>query len=267
MKRLLLCTDLDRTLLPNGQPPESPQAREHFRRFVEQESVTLAYVTGRDLSLIQQAIEEYDIPVPDFALADVGASVYRVQDKHWQRMPAWDACLSKSWPNDARERIATLLLHEQAELRLQEQEKQTAFKLSFYVDLSVEYKQLLHRLQRLLEKHQLFAHLIWSEDEEAHIGLLDVLPKTAGKLEAIQFLMQHEDFNHTNTLFAGDSGNDLDVMLSSIPSILVANAASAVREDILEQKVKSVYFAQGGYLGMNGCYSAGILEGVAYYFN
>lgn len=109
------------------------------------------------------------------------------------------------------------------------------------------------------------AHLIWSEDEAAHIGLLDLLPSNAGKREAIEFLMQHLGFNYENTLFAGDSGNDLDVFLSPISSILVANAAAAVREEILKHQIDTVYFAQGGYLGMNGCYSAGILEGVAHF--
>ncbi|MCI5162809.1 MAG: haloacid dehalogenase, partial [Candidatus Electrothrix sp. AX5] len=28
----------------------------------------------------------------------------------------------------------------------------------------------------------------------------------------------------------------------------------------------SLYLAQGGFQGMNGCYSAGILEGVAHYY-
>ena len=30
--KLLLCTDLDRTLLPNGESPESERARPLFRR-------------------------------------------------------------------------------------------------------------------------------------------------------------------------------------------------------------------------------------------
>ena len=45
---LLLCTDLDRTLIPNGPQPESAQAREHFARFAAHPQVTLAYVSGRD---------------------------------------------------------------------------------------------------------------------------------------------------------------------------------------------------------------------------
>lgn len=264
MKPLLLCTDLDRTLLPNGKPPESPQAREHFRRFVAQPPVRLAYVTGRDLSLVQQAIEEYTIPIPDFALTDVGSSAYQIQDGEWQRLSAWDEILSTIWPESQREKIAELL-NGQPLLRLQEAEKQERFKLSFYVDLPVEHRTLVKNLYTFLKQHQLSAHLIWSEDEELNVGLLDVLPDNAGKREAIEFLMQHLGFDDNNTVFAGDSGNDLDVMLSPIPSILVANAADSIREEILKQKIESVYFAQGGYLGMNGCYSAGILEGVAHY--
>lgn len=47
MNRLLICTDLDRTLIPNGPQPESPKARALFRRLVSREEVTLAYVSGR----------------------------------------------------------------------------------------------------------------------------------------------------------------------------------------------------------------------------
>ena len=54
--RLLLCSDLDRTLLPNGQQPESPGARERFTRFVPRPEVNLVYVTGRHRQLVEQAI-------------------------------------------------------------------------------------------------------------------------------------------------------------------------------------------------------------------
>lgn len=266
MKPLLLCTDLDRTLLPNGSQPESPQARAHFRRFVAQEAVTLAYVTGRDPQLVLQAIKTYQIPIPDFALTDVGASVYQIENDAWQRLPTWDISLSKDWPEGIKEKIA-ILFQQQNKLRLQEVNKQTKFKLSFYVDLSMDYKKLLADLHSCLKEHNLSARLIWSIDEAENIGLLDVLPPKAGKREAINFLMQTQGFDYQNTIFAGDSGNDLDVMLSPIRSILVANAAAALKQDILQQKQHNIYFAQGGYLGMNGCYSAGILEGIAHYIN
>jgi len=78
MRQLLLCTDLDRTLIPNGEQAESPRAKELFERLVGREEVTLAYVTGRHRGLIEQAIQEYDLPLPDFAIGDVGTTIYQV---------------------------------------------------------------------------------------------------------------------------------------------------------------------------------------------
>jgi hypothetical protein len=102
------------------------------------------------------------------------------------------------------------------------------------------------------------------------MGLLDVLPAHATKLHAMEFLMQHQGFNYANTVFAGDSGNDLPVLASAIQSVLVANADCNVIEQAKTQARKqetmaAFYLAQGGFLGMNGNYSAGILEGVAHY--
>jgi len=47
VSRLLLCTDLDRTLLPNGSELESEQARKNFDQLIKHPQVTLVYVTGR----------------------------------------------------------------------------------------------------------------------------------------------------------------------------------------------------------------------------
>ncbi len=265
MKPLLLCTDLDRTLLPNGAEPESPQARAHFRRLAAQPTLTLAYVTGRDLSLVSQAIEKYEIPRPSFALTDVGTSLYQTQaEGAWQRLTTWDTLLASAWHTQTSAQIADLLADLPA-LQIQEKAKQGRFKLSFYVDLGHDPQTLMQKIQARLRTNALKAQLIWSLDEQAEIGLLDLLPETAGKRQAIEFLMQHLGFSIDNSLFAGDSGNDLDVLLSPLKSILVANAAAEVRETLRTQHTNT-YFAQGGYLGMNGCYSAGILEGVAHYF-
>jgi hydroxymethylpyrimidine pyrophosphatase-like HAD family hydrolase len=112
--------------------------------------------------------------------------------------------------------------------------------------------------------------LIYSVDEASSVGLLDILPAHATKLQAVKFLMRHKGFDYANTVFAGDSGNDLPVLASAIHSVLVANADSEVVEQAKTQALQqgtmaAVYMAQGGFLGMNGNYSAGILEGVAHY--
>jgi hypothetical protein len=102
------------------------------------------------------------------------------------------------------------------------------------------------------------------------VGLLDILPASASKLHAIRALMTRLDVDLAETVFCGDSGNDLEVLVSEIPSVLVANATDPLRKQV-EAEVASnattahLYLARGDFLGMNGHYAAGILEGVAHY--
>jgi len=150
-------------------------------------------------------------------------------------------------------------------LLLQEKEKQNIHKLSFYIPLETDVKKLIFEMDMRLKHAGIKANLIWSIDEANGLGLLDVLPASANKLHAIRFLMQQKGFTRDNTVFSGDSGNDLDVLLSDIPSVLVANAGNDVRSQAAGANTDTFYVAKGGYLGMNGNYSAGILEGVAHY--
>jgi sucrose-6F-phosphate phosphohydrolase len=264
MKRLLLCTDLDRTLIPNGKQPESPQAMDRFKRLVNREEVTLVYVTGRHRALIEQAIAEFDLPDPDFAIADVGTTIYRIDASGWRQWDEWDEQIAPDWQGLTHDELYRLLSVFPA-LRLQEKEKQNRHKLSFYVTLDTDAKRLIEEVDARLRYSDIRANLIWSIDEKAGMGLLDVLPVSANKLHAIRFVMQQQGFSRENTVFAGDSGNDLDVLLSDIPAVLVANADAEVRSLAASAHKDTLYIASGGYLGMNGNYSAGILEGVVHY--
>jgi hypothetical protein len=265
MSRHLLCTDLDRTLIPNGAQPESPGARETFRRLVERDDVQLAYVSGRHRELIAQAIAEYDLPQPDFVIADVGSTLYQVEAGGWRRRGEWDERIAPDWGELSREALAQLL-QVFGDLRLQEDSKQNLHKLSFYIDLAADTAALQVQMQRLLAEHGVKANLIWSVDEAAHIGLLDVLPASANKLHAIEFLMQQQGYGRLDTVFAGDSGNDLDVLKSDVPAVLVANAAPELKQQVKHIHKASLCTARGGFLGRNGNYSAGIIEGAAYHW-
>src|SRR5690606_36976731 len=117
---------------------------------------------------------------------------------------------------------------------------------------------------------QVKARIIYSFDELRGVGLLDVLPKNASKLHALQWLMNLCSISIDEVVFSGDSGNDLEVLASTIPAVLVANATDEVKalaQQLANQAGSSdqLYLAQGGFQGMNGCYSAGILEGIAHY--
>ena len=267
---LLLCTDLDRTLLPNGAQPESPQARALFANLAKHDALDLVYVTGRDQARVRQAINEYAIPLPDFLITDVGTRILKSIQGEWEPLNAWRDVIAPDWQNVTASELRALLSG-MDHLSAQEDSKQSEFKLSYYVPLDTEKTALLDTLKTELQKHKVRANLIWSVDEPAGLGLLDILPISATKYHALVFLMQQTGHSKDNTLFAGDSGNDLEILCSEIPSVLVANASDEVRSEALSMAaqsghMQSLYIAQGGFLGMNGNYSAGILEGFAHFY-
>lgn len=324
--RLLLCSDLDRTILPNGPWPESPRARPLLRRLTARPELLLAYVSGRDLGLLEAAVAEYAIPRPDYAIGDVGTTIYRSTADGWQLLPQWQAEIGRDWPGKTSRDLLPLLAGVPG-LQLQEEAKQNRYKLSFYTspdddggqaeddrlgclgggDGTVGQAQvvagegetgagreqaaavvagdpaagetveqehgparLLALVRRRLAPAGVRARLVWSIDEEKNCGLLDILPERAGKLAAIRFLIRHLGIDQAATVFAGDSGNDLDALASELNAILVANAPEAVRREAVRRveqagRPQTLYCATGNFQGLNGNYSAGVLEGLAHY--
>lgn len=269
-ERLLICTDLDRTLIPNGTQPESPGAREHFARLVDCPEVVLVYVSGRDRNLVEAAIREYALPVPDFAIGDVGTTIYRVGAAHaWQRDAAWEQEILRDWAGRSHRELAQALA-DLPNLRLQEATKQNTCKLSYYVPAEIDKAALSRGIEARLNALGVRPRLIWSLDEIAGTGLLDILPACASKLYAIEALMRELGFDSAQTVFCGDSGNDFEVLASTVPAVLVANATTEVlteaarlaREKGHEDRL---YLARGNFRGMNGNYASGILEGIEHY--
>jgi hydroxymethylpyrimidine pyrophosphatase-like HAD family hydrolase len=156
-------------------------------------------------------------------------------------------------------------------LEMQEEDKQTRFKRSYYVDADMDRERLAGSINSILAQQGIRASLIWSHDEVADQDLLDILPAGADKYQALQFLRRQMGYALDEMLFSGDSGNDLEVLTSEIPAVLVANARQEVAEKAREMAAAAgngarLYLAHGGFQGMNGCYSAGILEGAAHYY-
>lgn len=246
-----MCTDLDGTLIPNKSAPEDPGSRRRFQEFILSGKVTLVYVTGRHKMLMEEAIAEYHLPRPDFAICDVGTTIY----EDGKRLDSWDREIDPDWNGYQRSDLAALFQGFE-ELELQEKSKQNVHKLSYYVALAADQDALMKKMDALLNERAVQASLIWSVDEQKKVGLLDVLPKSATKRHAIEFLMKREGFSLQNTIFAGDSGNDLPVLMSPIRSILVGNASDSVKKQI--QGNQDLYIA-------SAFYSAGVMEGIAHF--
>lgn len=270
---LFVCTDLDRTLMPNGLQPESPEARPLFRVVASKPGVTVAYVSGRSQALQHEAIQRYGLPQPDFAIGDVGTTVYRIHGGRWEPWEDWSREIAQDW-QDVRSDELSALVGEPAPLRLQEPERQNDFKLSYYAPADFDARAYREWLQETLAARgaaELRIAVVWSVDETRRLGLLDLIPDRATKLHAVEFLIRALDRDRARTLYAGDSGNDLPVLASSIPSVLVRNAREDVRREALRLAEANrhgarLYLARGGLKGMNGNYAAGLLEGMVHFF-
>jgi hypothetical protein len=77
-------------------------------------------------------------------------------------------------------------------------------------------------------------------------------------------------FGYADTVFCGDSGNDIEVLASPVPVALVANSPADVQE--LARRLAGeagqsdrLFLVPGDFMEINGNYSAGILEGIAHY--
>ncbi|MDX1824434.1 MAG: HAD-IIB family hydrolase [Thiohalomonadales bacterium] len=266
--RLLLCTDMDRTIIPNGKQPESVDARFQLAEFCHRPEVKLVYVTGRHQALVQQAIDQYGLPDPDFVITDVGTKIYRVGSGEWLEWSSWEKEIDRDWNGCSHSMLRDLLQDVEA-LRLQEGTKQNTHKLSYYLSLAVDKEVILREVDQRLKQKGVRASLVWSIDEAEAIGLLDVLPMNATKLHAIEFLQQQLGYERHEVVFSGDSGNDLPVLVSGVRSVLVANADEALKREaaaLAEDKGNSNSLYQAKPIdGANGNYASGILQGIWYF--
>ena len=269
MNRLLICTDMDRTIIPNGSQPEHPKARGTFSRLCHLPEVKLVYVTGRHLQLVEDAIEEYSLPTPDYAITDVGSKIYGHKNGNWKEMTGWQEQIARDW-NGRNHAELKNVLGQFIELKLQEESKQSEYKLSYYLPMSSDHEKIVGKAKKELEELGVKASLVLSIDEQAEVGLLDILPQNATKLHAILFLQQQLRYDLARTIFSGDSGNDLLVLGSHINSVLVANAHPEIQKQALELARQngnkdSLYLATENNFSLGGNYSAGVVQGVVHY--
>ena len=272
MQQILICSGIDGTLIPNGSAVESPDARRVFSQIAAHRKICLAYVSGRNKDQVVQAIKDYDLPEPDFIIGDVGTTIYYATGGRWTANQKWQEEISRDWRDSGRREIIELLSSlESKTFFLQPSKKQGPYKISYFTSHAVDPLRLRNIIAGILGHHGIVTQLVFSRDDSQQRGLLDILPRKANKLLALRFLMIEERFDSMRTVFAGDSGNDLDALTSGLPAILVKNTASDVRQTALYRldcmgMQDRLYRAKGGFMGMNGNYAAGVLEGLIHFF-
>jgi hypothetical protein len=262
----ILATDLDRTLLPNGSWSPDPGAIDLFNELTERHDVLVVYVTGRNLNLTENAIREFGIRYPHVLIGDVGTSIRKYGQGGWESHGGWDAHVKQTsprWNADAiRDAVAGV-----DGLTEQEREHCGPFKQSYYVDHDSNEAVLKAVDERVKGKFD--EVIVYSFDSQSGKGLLDLLPQSATKRTALEYIAEELGANKPDVIFCGDSGNDVFPLTAGFSGVLVRNAddqlVADVRKATDENPELKVYFAQGGFKGLNGFYTSGVIEGAYHY--
>lgn len=233
-----LISDIDNTLLGDEKG---------LRKLVEvikasSEPIAFGVATGRTLESTIRILKKWRVPMPDVLITSVGSEIH-----YWPTQKidtAWRHHISHNWRRDAlAELFATV-----PGLRLQPEENQREFKLSYYVVPDVMPS--MRKLYQLLREHRLQANLVYS-----HQAYLDVLPERASKGRAIRHLSYKWGVPLQNFLVAGDSGNDEEMLVGDTLGIVVGNHSPELEP---LRGLEQIYFAE------HVC-ARGILEGIEHY--
>jgi len=259
----MLASDLDGTLIPAGLGGDGTEGIRSFSAAVAARGLELAYVTGRDLDLALRGIARFGLPLPDLFVCDVGTSVYhRVpgfdrfapDEAYWERMRV---ALGGAGPHDL-----SAALRGVEGLSLQEERKQTPFKVSYWVAAGA-LPVARAEVEARLDAFPVPPHAIWSHDPHSGRPLLDLLPRGVAKHTGLEYVRASGGLALDDIVFAGDSGNDFHAFLSGHPAIVVANAPEALKAEVraraeVERTVDRLYFARAPF-------ADGVLEGCRHF--
>ncbi|MEO0388262.1 MAG: HAD family hydrolase [Pseudomonadota bacterium] len=238
-KTCVLATDLDGTFLGGSEA-----ARRTLYDWIERrrDTVGLIFVTGRDPDFIQTLCREEGVPVPDYAIGDVGTTIARVApDCGVQPLPALEREIAAAWGDGgARVRAA---LADTAGLTLQP----TAFRYRVSFDLDPA------RLDPSAEARvtALGYDVLVSDNR-----FFDVLPRGISKGPSLLRLLDHLGVAPARCLAAGDTLNDLSMLTAGLPAVAVGGAEPALLAALPD--------AAGPYRA-TGIGAAGITEAIAHF--
>lgn len=277
----LLATDLDGTFIPWKQESNVLDALEQFRQLRETSpAFRLVFVTGRDLKLVLNAIQQHSLPVPDTIIGDVGTSIFQrkssIADPEFRKSCArGHGCTTPEfWEADpayAQELQSLVSACPQEQLieqvsqvpgvRLQEDSRQGEFKISFYIE-SPAIESAQKQVENILDEQSGWSG-IFSVDPETLEGLIDLLPYGVSKRYALEWFLKTHAKDVDHLAFAGDSGNDYAMFISGLPSIVVANTPDEIKHRTITQ-AESGGFKEKIFLASEPS-TAGVWEGCKHF--
>ena len=251
----VIATDLDRTLIPNGDFKEDKKSMNEFKELLKKNKILLIYVTGRPLYLVEDAMKRYKLPVPSYVISMVGSKIYEIKKGKFIEMNSWNELLHKKCKRFDNSEIRNALKNIKG-IKMQTEAFQNEFKVSY----NLSDKRNVSLIKDELAKLRITYNLIESYDTQRKLYMIDILHRGVSKRFALFFILKKLGVRNKDVLYSGDSGNDIDLILSGKNyGVLVGNATGQVKKEVsLGIKKKNlrekVYIASRNYV-------LGIIEG------
>ena len=270
----VLASDLDGTLIPLEGDSDAREALEQIRDRTDAGGFPMAFVTGRHLDSVFDAIAVDGLPQPGWILCDVGTSIYQSKSTakldnptqgqladRFVRVDQYDSALDQIVGGTDIESLRTAI-GTLPGFRPQESFKQGRHKLSYYVEAE-EIAQYHQRVETFLEESSYPYSVISSVDPFNGDGLIDVLPKGVSKAFALDWWCDQNGYQPDEVIFCGDSGNDFAALIAGYRAVVVANADRS-----LATLVSDAHHANGWkdrlFLA-SGASTSGVLQGLRWF--
>lgn len=231
----LLVSDVDDTLTGDDEALSLLAAtlRDHAS------GVMVALNSSRPCASIRATLDgPAPLPQPDFIIGALGTEIENARTG--RRLAGYERLLDQHWQRAAVDALARSL-----GFAPHAAEFQTPLKASYDIDGEAAY----HRFLTGMAQEGLRAKVIFSNRIK-----LDVVPESAGKGNAIRYLVTQLEVAPDHVIVAGDSGNDRDMFVEPFHGIVVGNADA----DLRALTGDTNYFASGHH-------AAGVLEGLRHW--
>ena len=205
-------------------------------------SIIFGIATGRRLQSAVGVLRKHEIPIPDVLITGQGTEIH--YSSNLIKDVAWRRHINHLWNSRAVRDVLTDI----PGLVLQPTSEQSEFQISYFIDTSIIS---VSDVRQLLQRNELTVNLV-----NAFGHYLDVLPVRASKGLALRWCAEHLDFPLENTLVAGVTRADADMLLGNTLGTVVD---SQYREELTGlEGVEKIFFS-------NFAFAAGIIEAMNHY--
>jgi sucrose-phosphate synthase len=208
----LFVSDLDNTLTG------CVQGVERLREFLKSNpDFAFVIATGRSMIEARRIVREWNIPEPAAWITSVGSEIYWSSGNGPVREADFPVLARVRWQPAEVEWIAARFERIQPQPDYEQREWKRSYSYSCAKDVA--------RLRAALREAGLSVRVIAS-----HSRLLDVLPASAGKAAAMEFVAAKLGIAPGRVFAAGDSGNDEDMLTACENAIIVRNHAPEIAQ-------------------------------------